>query len=92
MYIRFGGALVLVVLISLAGIALEKRNLELRRAVSRQAFRLDVLLERHAANRLRTQRLGAPARLMRALESGQLTPADPSQAAKSGTPLNSPRR
>ena len=36
MYFRFGSALVLVVLISLGGIALEKRTLELRRSVTRQ--------------------------------------------------------
>ncbi len=82
MHIRFIGALVLVVLISLAGVALEKRNLELRRAVSRQTFRMDVLQEQHAAGRLRTQQLGAPERLIKALEEGRITPAPLNQAAR----------
>ncbi|MGE5193703.1 MAG: hypothetical protein ACM3U2_14505 [Deltaproteobacteria bacterium] len=64
MFFRFGSALVLVVLISLAGTALEKRNLKLRRSVSRQQYRLDVLLEQHAANRVLAQQLGAPSRLV----------------------------
>lgn len=72
MYFRFGTAIVLVVSISLVGIALEKRNLELRRAVSRQHFRMDVLREVHANLRLTTQELGAPTRLIDALESGEM--------------------
>jgi len=72
MYFRFGSALVLVVVVSLATIALEKQNLELRRAVSRQHFRMDVLRDAHAGLRLKTQQLGAPARLIDALEAGTL--------------------
>lgn len=63
MFFRFGSALVLVVLISLAGTALEKRNLELRRMVSHQQYRLDVLLQQHAAHRVQAQQLGAPLRM-----------------------------
>ena len=48
MFFRFAAALVVVVLISLAGTALEKRNLELRRTVSHQQYRLDVLLQQYA--------------------------------------------
>ena len=64
MFFRFGSALVLVVLISLAGTTLEKRNLELRRVVSRQQYRLEILLEQHASNRVLAQQLGAPNRLV----------------------------
>jgi hypothetical protein len=64
MFFRFGGALVLLVLIALGGIAIEKRNLDLRRAVSHQNFRQDVLLEDHALHRLKAQQLGAPSRLI----------------------------
>jgi hypothetical protein len=64
MFFRFGSALFLVVLISLAGTALEKRNLELRRFVSRQQYRLEILLEQHASNRVLAQQLGAPYRLV----------------------------
>jgi hypothetical protein len=76
MYFRFGSAVVLVVLISLAGVALEKENLELRRSVSRQHYRMDVLDEAQARLRLRTQELGAPARLIERIENGTL-PLDP---------------
>lgn len=68
MFFRFGSAIVLVVLISLAGTALEKRNLQLKRAVSRQHYRLEVLLEQHAARRVEAQRLGAPIRLVQTVD------------------------
>src|SRR4051812_4255277 len=64
MFYRFGGALVLLVIIALGGIAIEKRNLTLRRAVSHQKFREEVLMEEHAVHRLKAQQLGAPGRLM----------------------------
>ncbi|MCC7420946.1 MAG: hypothetical protein IT428_11755 [Planctomycetaceae bacterium] len=72
MFFRFGSAIVLVVLISLTGVALEKENLELKRAVSRQQFQLDVLRNEHAQMRLRTQQLGAPVRIVEALEQGRM--------------------
>lgn len=64
MFFRFGGTLVLLVLIALGGIALEKRSLNLRRAVSHQKFRQEVLLEEHAVHRLKAQQLGSPGRLI----------------------------
>ena len=82
MFFRFGSAIVLVVLISLAGVGLEKRSLELRREVSRQHYRLDVLLETHARHRLRTQQLGAPVRLIDALEQGKLELRPPEKPAE----------
>jgi len=80
MFFRFGSALVLVVLISLAGTALEKRNLELRRIVSRQQYRLEILLEQHASNRVLAQQLGAPHRLVDKIG------ADPDFSEKSSRP------
>ncbi len=77
MFFRFGSALVLVVLISLAGTALEKRNLKLRRAVSRQQYRLEVLLEQHAANRVLAQQLGAPSRLVDRIDEESTSPDEP---------------
>lgn len=79
MFFRFGSAIVLVVLISLAGIALEKRNLAYRRGLSRQHYQMDVLLETHASLRLRTQQMGAPVRLIDSLESGRLKVHQPEQ-------------
>ena len=69
MYFRFVAALTLVVGISLAGTALEKRNLELRRAISRQHYQLEVLVDRHALHRMEAHRLGTPERLIESLKS-----------------------
>ncbi len=80
MYFRFGSAVALVVLVSLIGVAVEKRNLEYRRALSRQHYRLDVLLEAHAKLRLQTQQMGAPVNLIDALENGELELRRPEQA------------
>lgn len=82
MFFRFGVALSLVVLISLAGTILEKRNLELKRSVSRQHYRLDILEERYAAQRVEAQRLGAPARLIDELDADLLAPAQPEPPVK----------
>ena len=86
MFFRFGSALVLVVLISLAGTALEKRNLELKRIVSRQQYRLEILLEQHAANRVLAQQLGAPSRLIDKLDDDGAAPDKPAQPAKPDPP------
>ena len=72
MFYRFGGALVLLVIIALSGIALEKRNLTLRRSVSHQKFRQDVLMEEHAVYRLKAQKMGAPGRLMDDLDEAEM--------------------
>ena len=72
MFFRFGCAVVLVVSIALAGIALEKRNLQLRRALSRQHYRTETLAEVHARLRLRTEQLGAPPQTFQALSSSRL--------------------
>jgi len=72
MYFRFSSAVVLVVLISAAGIFLEKQRLALDRRVSRQQYRLDVLRDRQARLRLQTEQLGAPVRTIDALEKGRL--------------------
>lgn len=89
MFFRFGSALALVVLISLAGVGLEKRNLELRRAISHQHFQTDVLLEEHARLRLRTQQLGAPERVLEQLPATQLEVQHPADSARQS---RSPRR
>jgi hypothetical protein len=59
-YFRFAAGLLLVVLVSMAGVQLEKQTLELRRAVSVQYYQTDVLLEMLVRLRLETQRLTAP--------------------------------
>lgn len=71
MLFRFGAAIALVVLTSVAGVAIEKRILELQREVSRQYYRSEVLLERHAKLRLLTQELGAPTRVIDSLDKGE---------------------
>ena len=89
MFFRFGSAIVLVVLVSLAGIALEKRNLEFRRQVSRQHYRTDVLLEAHAKLRLWTQQMGAPVRFIDSLENGEMDLRQPELSTES-EPRNTP--
>jgi hypothetical protein len=69
MYFRFGAAVVLAVLVAVSGIAIEKRCLMLRRALSRDRYRYEGLCDLYARQRLQTQQLGAPARLLEALES-----------------------
>ena len=81
MFFRFGSAIVLVVLVSVFGIALEKRNLEIRRQLILQHYRSEVLLEFHAKLRLRTQQLGAPVRLIDPLEDGKLNVRRPQKPA-----------
>lgn len=92
MYFRFGAAIVLVVVISLAGVALEKQSLSYRRAISRQRYRMDVLVEQYAQLRLKAQRLGAPARTIKSLEaSGDVKAPRRSAQATPRLPLSIPR-
>ena len=84
MYFRFASAVALIVAISVAGVALEKRGLELRRETTRQSYRTDVLHDRLARLRVRSQQLGAPTRFFDSLESGslQLKPPQTPQRAE----------
>ena len=81
MFFRFGSAVFLVVVMSLIGIAIEKQNLDLRREISRQHYRMDVLQEEHARLRLRSQRLAAIERLSESVAAsgsdGLATPSSP---------------
>lgn len=65
MFFRFAAALSLVVLISMTGVLLEKRTLELRRQVSLQSYQTELLVEQHVRLRLETQRLTAPSQWAR---------------------------
>lgn len=87
MFFRFGCAIVLVVLISLTGTTLEKRNLELRRSAARQHFRMQALLEQHATLRVVAQELGAPHRLVATLDLDA-----PEPSAKSTPAPKAPRK
>lgn len=93
MFFRFGSALCLVVVIALAGIAIEKHNLDLRRDISRQHFQMDILKEEHNRLRLRSQRLAAVDRLFETVTSQQsdlqppVRPADPQPEATPRVPL-----
>ena len=68
MFFRFGAVIFLAVLIAMCGVLLEKRTLDLRRNVTRQYYRTDVLLESYARLRLRTQQLAAPTRVIESIE------------------------
>lgn len=81
MFFRFGSALALIVVIGLAAVRIEKRNLEVRRAITRQYFQTDVLLEERARLRLQTERLGSPEQLNRLEDSGAHFERSPTQEA-----------
>ncbi len=85
MFFRFLSSIALVVLISLAGVALEKETLETRRNISRQHYRMEVLRESFAKMRLRVQEQGAPAKLIEAVEQGKLPVRRPEKSATSPT-------
>lgn len=72
MFFRFGTALVLVVIVSLLGIALEKRVLSMKRAISLQHYRFEQLDEQRARLRVRSEQLGAPAQLIDAVMEGEV--------------------
>jgi len=71
MYVRFGGALLLVVLISLCGVALEKHNLDLRRRVSHQSYQQQVLQDQLDAARFQVRRYSAPAETAQRIDASQ---------------------
>lgn len=60
MYFRFTAGLLLAVVVSMAGVWLEKQTLELRRDVSVQHYQTDVLIEWIVRKRLETQALPVP--------------------------------
>ena len=68
MFFRFAAGLLLVVLVSMAGVRLEKHTLQMRRDVSVQYYQTDLLLELMVRLRLETQRLTAPAQLAATME------------------------
>lgn len=90
MFFRFGAALSLIVLIALSGTALETQNLQLKRALSHQQYRLDAMLDSHVRLRLQSQRLGTPASLLGPLERGELPlhrPTKPQRTDQRRAPL-----
>lgn len=90
LFFRFGAALLLVVLVGLCGTALETQNLALKRSLSQQQYRMDVLLESQARLRLETQRLGAPAKLLESLQQKDAElyrPPKPQRADQRKAPL-----
>ena len=90
LFFRFGAALLLIVAVALAGTALEAQNLALKRSLSQQQYRMEVLVEQQSRLRLETQRLGAPARLLQNLQqqdSALYRPAKPQRIDQRRAPL-----
>lgn len=81
MFFRFLCCVALVVLISVAGVALEKETLETRRNISKQHYRMEILRESFAKMRLRVQELGAPEKLIESVEKGELPVRPPEKPA-----------
>ncbi len=90
MYFRFTAGLLLAVVVSMAGVWLEKQTLELRRDVSVQHYQTDVLIEWIVRKRLETQALpvafSSRAQSVVKAESGTGTPGTKSRrrTAKAG--------
>ncbi|MEZ5943172.1 MAG: hypothetical protein R3C18_17395 [Planctomycetaceae bacterium] len=63
MLFRFLAALVLVTAVALTSVAIQKRNLALKRDISQQQYELERLREDEARLRLEVQRLESPQRL-----------------------------
>ena len=79
MYFRFASTICLVVAISLIGVGFEKETLSLRREVSRQHFRADILGDNRAKLRWECEQLGAPQRLIEQLPSENSSPEESDQ-------------
>ena len=62
MFFRFAAVLVILLAVALAGVAVEKGNLSLRRAISLQEYRRLQLVEQRARLRVRVERLMASMR------------------------------
>ena len=79
MFFRFAAGLLIVVLVSMAGVRLEKHTLQMRRDVSVQYYQTDLLLELLVRLRLETQRLTAPAQLAATMDEAAIpkTPRTP---------------
>ena len=90
MFFRFGAALCLIVAVALAGTGLEKQNLQLKRALTQQQYRLDALLDSHVRLRLKAQQFGTPERLLGPLERGEIPlerPSKPQRTDQRRAPL-----
>lgn len=94
MFFRFGSAVCVVVLISLIGIAIEKRSLQLRRELSRQHYQMDILRDQHARLRLQSQELATIERLFEHVEqpeSGLALPEKPREPASAEQSASRPK-
>ena len=87
MFFRFTASLILVVLISMIGIGLEKRSLKLKRAVSRQYYQQDVLLELHARQLLNPQPLTAPVEVSGQEPAARTADVSAGSAGTEGRPM-----
>lgn len=92
MFFRFGSAVLLVVVMSLLGIAIEKENLDLRREISRQHYRMDVLQEEHARLRLRSQELAGIERLSEMVDRPESSALTTPQTPRAAQDQDKPRR
>jgi len=92
MFFRFISAIVLVVLVSMAGVEIEKRILNLRRQISKQQYQTEILLEQHTALRLRTQELSSPDRMLQTLREHNFEPGTLAPSQASGRTASTARR
>jgi len=84
-YFRFAAGLMLVVLVSMAGVWLEKQTLEMRRTVTVQYYQTDVLFDLLVRLRLETQQLTAPSNMAMKEKSKPRLPSNPRDADRGET-------
>lgn len=82
MYFRFGVALTIVIAVSVCGVTIEQENLRLKQQITRQQIRQDLLREKIASARVDSQRLGAPPRLLQAIEGGRIALPAPQSSSQ----------
>lgn len=82
MYTRFWGGLGIVFGIAMLSIAIEKQILQLRRSSTRQEYQLEVLREEHRRAQLEMFERGAPARLIEAIQKGEVSYLAPDAVAE----------
>ncbi|MCA9053096.1 MAG: hypothetical protein KDA75_04630 [Planctomycetaceae bacterium] len=73
MFFRFTIVVITLIALALAGISIEKRNVELRRSISLQEYRRQQLIDRRARLRLQVERWSAPDKLLDRTAAGEDT-------------------
>lgn len=92
MYFRFGAGILLIVAVSVTGIAIDKSTMDVRRDITQQHFRMEVLRDEQGKLRLQTQQLRSPKRMIESIEAGDLAVRRPPHSARNVSQKSKRRR